>query len=161
TPLAPPSAPTLSPLTPGNGNVTLAWTPPSSNGGMSITSYRVYRSTSTGTEPLLTTLGNVTGFTDTGLTNGGPSSTKGTAANAIGEGAKSNEMNTTPATVPGAPTLNAAVAGPTSVTLGWSAPGSNGGSAITNYRIYRSTSSGAETLLTTLGNVTGFTDSGL
>ena len=47
------------------------------------------------------------------------------------------------------------------VGLAWSAPVSNGGFAITAYRVYRGTSSGGETLLTTLGAVTSFTDNGV
>ena len=57
--------------------------------------------------------------------------------------------NATPARIPDAPTLNSATAGVGSVTLAWGAPGSNGGTSITNYRIYRATTSGGETLLTT------------
>ena len=36
--------------------IDLAWSPPSSNGGSAITGYRIYRSTSPGTETLLTTV---------------------------------------------------------------------------------------------------------
>src|SRR5262249_57230578 len=87
-----------------------------------------------------------------------------TAVNTPGESPRSNERSATPtsaATVPGAPTLNTATAVSSSITLGWSAPSSNGGSQITGYRVYRSTASGADTLLTTLGIVTSFTDNGL
>jgi hypothetical protein len=61
-------------------------------------------------------------------------------------------------TAPSAPSLSAASAGIGSVALQWSAPASNGGSAITNYNIYRGTASGGETLLTQVGNVTTYTD---
>jgi hypothetical protein len=82
--------------------------------------------------------------------------------NSVGEGALSTEASATPPlpppppTAPGAPGLTAT--GATGVVhLTWNAP-ANGGATITNYKIYRGTSSGAETLLTTVGNVTSFDD---
>jgi fibronectin type 3 domain-containing protein len=60
--------------------------------------------------------------------------------------------------VPGAPTLTSATPGNASVALAWSPPGFNGGAAITGYKVFRGTSSGGETLLATLGNVTSSTD---
>ena len=163
-PATTPGAPTLNSATPGNGTVALAWSAPASSGGSAITGYRVYRGTASGTETLLTTLSNVTSFTDTGLTNGTTYYYKVSALNSVGESGVSNELSAKPAagaTAPGAPTLNSAAAGNGTVALGWSAPGSNGGSAITGYKVYRGTASGGETLLTTLSNVTSFTDTGL
>ena len=61
--------------------------------------------------------------------------------------------------VPLSPTLTSASGADGSVSLQWSAPSSNGGAAITNYNVYRATASGAETLLTQVGNVTSYTDS--
>ena len=104
-----PGAPSLTSATPGNASVSLAWSAPASGGG-AITGYRVYRSTSPGTQTLLTTLGNVTSWTNTGLTNGTTYYYKVSALNAVGEGGLSNERSATPAaaaTVPGAPTLTA------------------------------------------------------
>lgn len=39
------------------------------------------------------------------------------------------------------------------MTVRWTTPSSNGGSSITNYNIYRGTTSGGEVLLTTIGNL--------
>jgi hypothetical protein len=61
--------------------------------------------------------------------------------------------------VPGAPTLSSAIGGNNSVALAWSAPVSNGGAAISGYKVYRGTSVGGETLLATLGAVASWTDS--
>jgi PKD repeat protein len=97
-----PGAPTGLTAKAGNGQVSLSWTPPASNGGVNITSYRVYRGTTSGTETLLTSggcsgLGAVTSCTDTGLTNGQAYYYKVTAVNAIGEGPRSNEATAAPA----------------------------------------------------------------
>jgi fibronectin type 3 domain-containing protein len=159
-----PNPPTLAPSGAGSGQVSLSWTPPPSNGGSAVTGYKVYRSTASGAETLLVTLGNVTGYNDSAVTNGTTYYYKVTAVNALGESLLSGEQAATPtasATAPGAPTLASATAGNSSVAIVWNAPASNGGSAITGYRIYRGTASGAEILLTTLGNVTLFNDSGL
>ena len=148
-----PGAPNLTSATAGSGSVTLAWTAPTTDGGSPITNYRVYRSTASGAETLLATLGNVSGYTDSIVTPGVTYFYQVTAVNGVGEGGRSNERSATPtaaSTSPGAPTLTSATAGNTTVTLAWSPPSSDGGSPITNYRVYRSTSSGTETLLTTV-----------
>jgi PKD repeat protein len=97
-----PGAPAALTATPGNGQVSLAWSAPASNGGVNITSYRVYRGTSSGGETLLTTggcgnLGAVLSCTDTGLANGQAYFYKVSAVNAIGEGAQGTEASATPA----------------------------------------------------------------
>ncbi len=164
TPATVPSAPRDLAATAGNGQVTLTWTAPSSNGGSAIIGYKVYRGTTAGNEVLLTTLGNVLTFTDTGLTNGQKYYYKVSAVSSVGEGPRSNEASATPvppATVPSAPQGLTASPGDGQVVLAWSAPSSNGGSAITGYKIYRGTTAGGETLLTTVGSVLTFTDTGL
>ncbi|MHB8513293.1 MAG: RCC1 domain-containing protein, partial [Actinomycetota bacterium] len=159
--LAAPSAPLNLSATPGNAQISLNWSAPSNTGGSAITGYNIYRSTVSGAETLLTQTGNVTSYTDTGLTNGTTYFYKVSAVTDIGEGALSSEASATPATVPSAPTNVAATSGNGQITLSWSAPTSNGGSAITNYKIYRGTSQGSEALLTEVGNVTSYVDSGL
>ncbi len=59
---------------------------------------------------------------------------------------------------PSAPQNLVAKGGNAQVSLSWTAPTSNGGAAINNYTIYRGTSSHAEAVLTTLGNVNIYTD---
>lgn len=64
--------------------------------------------------------------------------------------------DSTSAQAPSAPTLSAAAAD-SSVHLSWNAP-SNGGAALTGYKVYRGTSAGSETLLKSVGNVTDTDD---
>ncbi len=66
-----------------------------------------------------------------------------------------------PVTVPDSPTGLSALAGDTSVDLGWQAPAYDGGSPVTGYRVYRGTSPGGDSFLTALGPVTSFADTGL
>ena len=86
--------------TAGNNQVVLNWTAPADNGA-AITSYKVYRGTTSGGETLLSSggcsgLGNVLTCTDTGLTNGTPYYYKVSAVNGIGEGSQSAEVSATP-----------------------------------------------------------------
>jgi len=59
---------------------------------------------------------------------------------------------------PSGPSI-AASAGDKRVVLTWQAPASNGGSAVSGYKVYRGTTPGGEALLATLGNVLTYTDS--
>jgi len=63
--------------------------------------------------------------------------------------------------LPGVPVGLAVTAGTEQVTLYWKTPKSNGGWPVTSYNIYMGTSPGAETLLATVGNVTGYNATGL
>ncbi|MBU4072111.1 MAG: fibronectin type III domain-containing protein, partial [Candidatus Thermoplasmatota archaeon] len=163
-----PSAPQNLVATPGDSQVVLDWQAPSSDGGSAITNYRIYRGTTSGGETFLIEVGNVLTYTDTGVTNNQTYYYKIKAKNSVGESATySNEDDATPvptipgATEPSAPQNLVATAGDGQVVLDWQAPSSDGGSAITNYRIYRGTTSGGETFLIEVGNVLTYTNTGL
>lgn len=83
-----------------NGQVTINWLAPASNGYSAITNYKIYRGTTSGGETLLTTLGNVLTITDTGLTNNTVYYYKISAVNAVGEGALSAEVSAIPGSAP-------------------------------------------------------------
>jgi titin len=155
-----PTAPLDLRATAGNRFVLLQWSPPASDGGAAVASYRVYRSTTPGGETLLITLGNVLTYTDTGLANGQIYYYKISAVNSVGEGVQSNETSATPVNVPSAPTIVSATPGDGQVVLVWTAP-SNGGATITHYSVCRGTAPGGETLLITLEDVLTYTDTGL
>ncbi len=74
----------------------LTWAPPSSSGTASITNYRVYRSTVTGLETLLTTVGNTTHFIDASVVAGTTYYYQVTAVNSVGESPRSNEDSAQP-----------------------------------------------------------------
>ncbi len=96
-PAAVSSAPQNLQATAGNAQVTLSWSAPSSNGGASITNYNIYRGTSSGSETLLTTVGNVLSYTDNNaVANGQIYFYRVTAVNSAGESPTSNEVSATP-----------------------------------------------------------------
>ena len=65
-----------------------------------------------------------------------------------------------PAQPPGPPANLQAAAGDARVDLTWYQPASDGRSPVTNYRIYRGTTSGSLTFLSMIGTVLSYTDTG-
>ncbi len=89
-------APVLNTAVAGNHQVTLGWTAPLSDGGSPVTSYNVYRGTSSGSETLLHTVGVVGTYVDLTAGNGTTYYYKVSALNAAGESPLSNELSATP-----------------------------------------------------------------
>ena len=143
-----PGAPTaLSAAASGSTRINLSWTAPASDGGSAITGYRIEVSSDGGatwTDRVANT-GITTTYAHTGLAAGDTRHYRVSAINTHGAGAPSDVANaTTETTVPGAPTaLSAAASGSTRINLSWTAPASDGGSAITGYRIEVSSDGGA------------------
>ena len=161
-----PGAPTGVAGTAGNASVALNWTAPADNGGSAITSYRITPFVGTTAQTPIDTGSATTSSTITGLTNGTAYTFKVAATNGVGTGTPSTASDpVTPAapTVPGAPARPAAAAGDKSVTVTWTAPSSDGGSAITGYRITPFAGSTAQTPIDTGSTslsrtITGLTD---
>ncbi len=142
----------------GDGNVTLSWSAPGFIGSSAITNYKIYRGPSSGSQSHLVTLGNVTGFLDTGLSNGDTYYYMITAVNGVGEGPYSSEVSGTAGRPPSKPLDLQAEPGSAFVSLSWSPPGDTGGLPVNDYHVYRSTTPGNETHLVTLGDVTSYND---
>ena len=129
----------------GSGEVKLTWDAPSSNGS-AITDYVIERSTD-GVTWTTVSDGVSTALTSTlgGLTNGIGHSFRVAAVNELGAGGWSATATATPRWSPAAPFGLAAQVAPAAglgsgeVQLIWTNPGDNGGSAITDYAIERST----------------------
>jgi fibronectin type 3 domain-containing protein len=158
TPMTIPSAPENLQAIAGIGYIDLTWDVPSSNGGSPITNYRIYRGTSSGSEVFYVEVGNLTTYNDTGVTPGTTYYYQVSAVNIVGEGPLSNEAFDTPPTVPSAPLNLVTTAGIGYIDLTWDVPVSDGGSPITNYTIYRGTSSGSEVFYVEIGNFTTYND---
>lgn len=154
-----PGAPTIGTATAGVSSVSVAFTPPAFNGGSTITSYTVTTSTGqtgTGTSSPIVVTGCPAGTAATATVH---------AANIIGNSAESSASNSyTPSAVPsapGAPTIGTAVAGDTQATANWTAPASDGGSAITGYDAKTYDSAGTLLFTDTVGVVVTYVQTGL
>ncbi len=137
----PPGPPTSVVATAGDTSVTLTFDAPANDGGSPITGYTASGTPSGGSSSC--TSSAPLGCTITGLTNGQSYTFTVTAGNALGAGTASDPSNAvTPATTPSAPTGISASAGNGQATVTFTAPGDNGGSAILDYTITRSSTEG-------------------
>ncbi len=136
-----PDAPSGLHATIGNHLVMLTWEEPSNNGA-DITSYKIYRGTSSDDLQFEIWLGLVLSYNDTSVLDGETYHYAVSAVNSKGEGEISANVSVTIPTPPSAPRSLLANQESTRVTLTWSSPASDGGSPIIGYKIFRSNSSG-------------------
>lgn len=145
-----------------SSRVELTWQPPLSDGGGVLQKYFIYRSLTSGSGFEL--LGENTtslGFTDTDVVNGITYFYYVTAFNGFKESDPSGEVSATPKGEPTEPlNLESTLSSSNTILLNWSAPLSDGGFIITEYRIYRADISGGPyVLIGTNDSKTGFEDS--
>lgn len=128
TPATVPGAPTIGTATAGNTSASIAFSGPASNGGSAITGF-----TATCNPGTISVTSTVSPINVPGLVNGTGYTCAVTATNAFGTGAASATVNVVPATIPGAPTIGATIPGDGRGSVSFTAPTSNGGSAIVSF----------------------------
>ena len=166
-----PQPPTnLSATATSSSQINLSWSAPSDNGGSAITGYMIERSQDNGNT--WSTISSSTGststtYSDSGLVTSTTYSYRVSAINAIGTSSPSNVSSATTSTQlfpPQPPTgLIATAVSSSQVDLSWNVPSDNGGSAITGYKIERSTNGGAWSIVVanTGSTTTTYADNGL
>jgi len=136
-----PGAPGIGPAVAGNASVTVSWTAPAGDGGSPITGHELQvLSGATVVRTVTGIAADATGATVTGLANGTGYTLRVRAVNAVGAGQLSAASNAVrPATVPGprssAAPSRAPRAAPAPRWPGGGPPASNGGPAVTGYRV--------------------------
>jgi gliding motility-associated-like protein len=140
-----PDAPTIGTATAtGRTTATVAFTAPSYNGGLAITSYAV-TSSPAGGSGTFTGAGSGT-ISVSNLTHSTNYTFSVKAVNGFGSSnasAASNQITTPSITVPDAPTIGTATAtGRTTATVAFTAPSNNGGFAIVSYAVTSSPAGG-------------------
>lgn len=150
-----PAAPINLTAVPGNGNATVNWTAPAFDGGRALISYQVTASpggaTCSATAP-------DTNCVLTGLTNGVQYALTVTATNSDQlQSTASTATVVSPLTIPTAPLNVSTYRGVNSAMVGWMAPASNGGRAISLYTVTAQPGGATCTSLQTACTVGGLT----
>jgi hypothetical protein len=145
--------------TAGDGEATIAFTPPANDGGSAITGYTVHCSIPLGFCGLSVS-GAGSPITVTGLTNGTAYFFTVTATNAAGQSNDSAASSAvTPMGVPDAPASVTATAGDGQATIAFTPPANTGGGPIINYTVTASpggmTATGAASPITVTGLTNG------
>ncbi len=151
-PMGVPGSPINIMVTPGDGSILISWDEPDDNGGSVSLRYRVVITRMSSDTSLSYDDLNNKSFEINGLINGEEYSVLVLTKNIMGVSIPSDIVYTIPRGAPGPPTSFSLVQNDMNVELSWLKPGSDGGSEITGYRIYRGTSLDDLRLLTELGS---------
>ena len=135
-----PDAPTGITTAGADQQLTVSWTAPADNGGTAITGYKLQWKSGAqdyDSSRQATPGATATSHAITGLTNATQYTVRVAATNAQGDSSWSSETigRAGAPTVPGAPTGVSTAAANTQLTVRWTAPANNGGSAITGYKV--------------------------
>jgi fibronectin type 3 domain-containing protein len=143
---------------PGAGQIQLTWKTPAYAGSKPIEGYRVYGGDSPGSLTMIAELSSLA-HTESLLPAGKTRYYRVSAFSSIGE-TSSDEVSATTYPTPSAPQALTGTWASDQVTLTWSQPTSDGGSALTAYHVYRSTNGALPQvkLGTTGASSTSFTD---
>ena len=161
TPRTVPSKPDAPSLAPGHEKLAVTWTAPTNTGGSAITGYNIRHSTDGTTWTTTASVGASTLTRDiTGLTNGTKYQVQVQATNHAGASGWSDTAKAAPRTVPATPAAPTLAAGHEKLAVTWTAP-SNGGSAITGYKVRHSTDGTTWTTTAKLGTSLSYDITGL
>jgi predicted RNA-binding protein with TRAM domain len=126
-----PLAPTITSITPGNQQLSVAFTA-GGNGGSAITNYK-YSTNGGASFSACSPEQTSSPILITGLTNGTSYNVQIKAVNAIGDGTATSSTAAIPVTTPSAPTITSITPGNQELSVAFTA-GATGGSVITNYK---------------------------
>ena len=136
-PLKAPGAPLNLRASAGDKMVTLEWDAPTDNGGRPILHYKIFKGTGSAALDLLATIGNVTRFNSTGLSNGAVYYYQILAENEAGDGSRTLEVEARPVGLPGVATSLIGQATDEGVELTWAEPSDLGGAVGAQYDLLR------------------------
>lgn len=163
-PTLPPSNPEALVATagPGAGQISLAWSAPTADNGLSVNAYHVYETTPVSARLVGQVDGTQRSWTAAGLAPGTSHGYFVTALSAAGEGIGSTTAWASTFSAPASPQTPTGTAGPApgQTTITWNRPATDGGSPLAGYRIYDD--SPTPQLLATLpADNTAWTETGL
>jgi hypothetical protein len=132
-----PNEPTSLTITPGNSQLSLAWTAPSLPGTSAITGYSVEYTPSGGSAQSVSTGGTSTSYTLTGLVNATSYTVRVAAVNAVGTGAYSTGVSRKPVLLSVSPATIIGSTSPPGVSSTFSGAGTAGDKLTSGAPTYR------------------------